>query len=196
MDNLWEAIDKKIKLHLSLNNMTDLELIDFNSPTPLEDKNYFFYKIDGLDNFSRGINNYSIFTGIIVNGQIFCFTCLIPSLELMVWYQEEDPVLYSNNVVKWSKNMSRRAYRDMTLIGLSIKNYKDFQWGDNLYTSYNNFSYNFFLLMNDSINKWIVESPTPGEQFLLNQWNAMEMTENLVQNDYTILNKKYYEHKE
>ena len=194
MSNLQEAIDKKIHLHLSLNNMLDLILIDLNSSQTIEDNNYFFYKIDGLDNFSRGINNYSIFTGIVINKKLFCYTCFIPQNQLMVWYQEEEPMVYCNNVVKWSKYMTRRAHRSVKLTALSIHNYKNFLFDDaNKYFISNNFTYDFYLLMNDSIGQWVVEDITPGQQFLLNQWKSLEIIDIVDQNNYKIITKKYQE---
>ena len=183
-----DSLDRKVAMHLSMNNMSSLAILDLNNVTqyyPHED--YFFYKIDGLENFRRGINNFSVTTGILLKGQVFCINIYDPTDDQMVWYQENEDNIYLNNTLIWSVRSRKKTNRKIPMIGLDITGEYNLS-KDNDYLMIHNSFYNFFLLMNDSIDKWVLNREfNEGEAAIINYFkNKKVITFDAVENINTI----------
>jgi hypothetical protein len=188
-----DSLHKKVQTHLSMNSMEDLTVLDLNNFeefAPQED--YFFYKIDGMDNFRRGINNFSVTTGILSQGKLFCINVYIPHHDSMMWYQENDNQVYVNNAIVWANNFTKRTQRPKDLIALDITGPYSLDTEKN-YMMNNNCFYHWFLLMNDSVDQWHWDTPMDQPTTLIfNEFmgfNAMAMEKK--ENIYYI-NKTYY----
>jgi hypothetical protein len=193
LDQTLTAIDRKVYLHLNMNNMSNLEIINLNDSFDFnENINYFFYKIDGLDNFIRGINNFSIITGIIEKNQIFCFNLYIPFINQMIWYQEESNLIYCNNSIIWSCKSLLKTNRIIPMINLYLTN-NDI-WpiiNNNKFMITNNFLYDIFLLLNDSIEKVITNiNFNPLEKILFNELIKIGSISIEEENNYKIIKKE------
>jgi hypothetical protein len=152
-----DSLDRKVVMHLSMNNMDSLTVMDLdNCDQYYPHENYFFYKIDGLENFRRGINNFSITTGILLKGQIFCINIYNPTDDNMVWYQDNDENIYMNNALIWSPRSRKKTNRIKPMVALSVNGEYTLSKDKDYLIIHNDFL-NFFLLMNDSVDQWVVD---------------------------------------
>lgn len=188
-----ETIHRKVFLHLTMNNMTKLEIINLDDDVEINNNNYyFFYKIDGLENFARGIKNFSIVTGIIEKGHLFCFTCYIPSINSMIWYQEENNLIYLNNTIIWSPTSLLKTNRENLMINIFLKNYNNYIFNnENKFMITNNFFYDLFLLLNDSIDQLITDVTFNSiEKIIFNEFINIGAITIREENNCKLINKK------
>ena len=199
-----ETIHRKVSVHLSMNNMSDFQLINLDGKhfEIHPQKNYFFYKFDGIENFSRGLENVCLVTGIIEEGKLFCFDVFRPEKEKIMWYQNEESIIYINNQMTWSDKHVSQKYKNKRkpLVVINTKNYgiytkiKEFEEIEEItqctIMGFNNFFLEFYFLLDESIDYLIKDkSLHPLEQILLNDLAEIEAIIITEFHDHLIIKK-------
>lgn len=153
-----EVVERKVFLHLSMNRMDNYHIINLDSDYEFnQEEEYFFFKIDGIENFMRGIKNFSVMMGIIKNGYLSNWTCYLPMMDSTLWYQEEENMIYVNNNIAWSKNSFRKNNRIPPVYSIHGSEY-DPNLMKNCIPYFNyNLIYDWFLLMNDSVDGIVMD---------------------------------------
>jgi hypothetical protein len=177
-----ETIHRKISIHLAMNNMSGIyELVNLEGKDfeLHPQKNYFFYKFDGIHNFSRGLESICFLTGIIEEGNLSCLNIFRPEGEKMMWYQKEEPVIYINNQITWSDKHQPQRYttKKKPIFIINTENHEIYKTLQEIQEvqgatimGFNNFFLELYYLLDNSIDYILIgKNMHPLQEIILNQ---------------------------